>query len=216
LILAEIFNIYCAEGGTEEALPTALQVKVWWSNSTKAEGIGSKEEPFSLAVSCMGDTTRVAISYDRPTNSVEVWQIHETAGGKPTVQRAYHLPGLGLCRVAMTKDGTTLVTQDESVVRVYGLLSDHAELTCTLDAKLGNLSALRYVRPVVSSDGRLAAFVRIGSRLEEPRVIVARIPRGEIVFDANLRANPLAFSPDSKLLAVCKEGTILAYAVGKR
>jgi hypothetical protein len=118
---------------------------------------------------------------------------------------------------ALAHDGTALVAQDENAVRIYRLGADHADLTCTLDARLGSITVLQSARPVISPNNQFIAFRcggRAASYVEEAHVVVARLPQGEIVFEAK-PGMPLAFAPDSKLLAVCESGTIVAYAVGK-
>jgi WD40 repeat protein len=208
-------NVYCAERVWGEGVPTALRVKAWWPGSIKAVGIASNEKPFDLAIACMRNLTRLAIAYDRPSNSVEIWRVRQESDGKRGAQREYQIPALHQARVALAKDGTTLVTQDESAVRIYHLFAEHADLTQTLAANLGHLSQLAFVKPVVSSDGAFAAFVcgvRRGSH-SEARVVVVDIADGEILFESHRPANPIAFSPDSKLLAVCERGTILVYPV---
>lgn len=212
-------NLYCAERVWAEFIPTAQRVKAWWAGATKAVGIAENERPYDLAIACMRDGTRLAIAFDRPRLAVEVWRIRQEPDGKREARREFQIPDLHQARVALTKDGAILVTQDESAIRIYRLFVDHITLTHTLDAQFTHLALLKHVKPVISSDGRLAAFVcarRIGSDSVEARVVVCDIADGDIVFESHRPANPVAFSPDSKLLAVCDSGTIVAYMVNNK
>jgi hypothetical protein len=215
-------TVYASEGAADrEPFPsTDPSLHAWSPGSTIPRTIGSLDDPFDLAVGCMADGTRVVISYDRgaDADAVEVWQIRRPARGPPISTKQYVLPGLHLARIALAQDGTTLVAQDENAVRVYRLGADHADRTCTLDAKFRNLSILRYLRPVISPNNQFIAFYcgdRIGSHIEDQRVVVARIPSGEIVFEAK-PGTRLAFTPDSKLLAVWDGETIVAYDVDEK
>ncbi len=214
-------TVYASQGVADRGpFPsTDPPLHAWRLGSTIPETIGSLGDAFDLAVGCLADRTRVVISYDRgpDVDAVEVWQIRRPAHGQPTVTKQYVLPGLHLSRIALTHDGTTLVAQDENAVRVYRLGTDHADLTCTLDARLGRITVLQYVRPVISPNNQFIAF-RCGGRaasVEEAHIVVARLPKGEIVFEAK-PGMPLDFAPDSKLLAVCENGLMVAYAVDKR
>jgi len=209
-------NIYCTQRvGRDGYAPTALQAKVWWPGSTKAEGIGSKDEPFDVAVACVDDHTRVVISYQPRNNPtpVDVLNIRQGPDGRRTVKRDYQVPELHWPRIALTEDGEYLLAQDEKTFRIYKLLPDHAVLIHSRDAILHNISKLAEVRPVVSSDGRLAAFC-YGVRTADIHVVVVRIPDGEIIFDLPCKAIAFAFLPDSRLLAVgdLDSQAILVYA----
>ena len=213
-------TVYASEGAADrEPFPsTDPSLHAWWRGSTIPQTIGSLGEPFDLAVGCLADGTRLVISYERTDeDAVEIWQIRRPAQGQPTATRQYVLPGLHVSRIALAHDGTTLVAQDENAVRVYRLGADHADLTCTLDARLERITVLMYVKPVISPNNQFIAFRcggRAASRVEEAHLVVARIPTGEIVFEAK-PGTPLAFSPDSKLLVVCESGTTVAYTVDK-
>jgi hypothetical protein len=214
-------TVYASEGAADRGpFPsTDPPLHAWRLGSTTPETIGSLGDAFDLAVGCLADSTRLVISYDRgrDLDTVEVWQIRRPAHGQPAVTKQYVLPGLHLSRIALAQDGTTLVAQDENAVRVYRLGADHADLTCTLDARLGRITVLQYVRPVISPNNQFIAF-RCGGRaasVEEAHIVVARVPKGEIVFEAK-PGMPLAFAPDSKLLVACENGMIVAYAVDKQ
>jgi hypothetical protein len=215
-------NVYASEGAADRGplLSTDPSLNAWWPGSTIPQTVGSLGDPFDLAVGCLADGTRVVISYDRgvDADTVEVWQVRRPAHGQSTVTKQYVLPGLHLSRIALAQDGTTLVAQDENAVRVYRLGADRADLIRRLDAKLESRTFLSRARPAISPNNQFIAYScggRASSHLEEAHVVVARIPSGEIVFAAKQGA-PLAFSPNSKLLAVWNRETIIAYTVEGR
>jgi hypothetical protein len=210
-----LFTVQPDAGG--DPMYVLLQVKAWWPNTTNSVGIGAMVEPMDVSVGCLANGTRLAIAYDRSPPCIELWRLRTPAGGRPEATRQYQIPNSALSKVCLSRDGTTLIAQDASAVRVYRLHDDHAELMREFDAKLGSPALLRYVKPVVSRDGHLAAFFSGGMARTDAvasRVVVVRVIDGAIVFEALRVGALIAFSPDSRFLAVDVRGGINLYAIG--